>query len=146
MFPTYTPTYNPTYSPTMFPTYTPTYIPTFGPTYLPTYEPTYSPTYSPTYLPSHENATVNNFSSNIFKANGSKMYLIILCIVPISGIIIYIIYKYYTKKETNKNEFELDTIYNEKSEEETTDKNSFIINPLVNDTTPRDFYRRSIDL
>jgi hypothetical protein len=74
------------------------------------------------------------------------MYLIIFCILPFSAIITYIIYKYYPKKETNKNDFEFNTIYNEKSDQDTSDKNSFIINPLVYDTTNRDSYRRSIDL
>ena len=74
------------------------------------------------------------------------MYLIIFTIVPLSGIIIYIIYKYYSKKETDKNEIDFNTIYNEKSEQETTDKNSFTTNPLIYDTRISDFYRRSIDL
>jgi hypothetical protein len=152
--PTYTPTiiltYDPTYTPTIIPTYGPTIIPTYGPTYtptiIPTYDPTYTPTIIPTIIPTNENATVNNVNSNIFKTNGPKMYSIIFCIILSLAVIICGIYKYYTKKVTDKNEIEFDTIYDKHPEPETTDRNSFIINPLAYDRTSHDFYRRSIDL
>jgi hypothetical protein len=146
IIPTYIPTYGPTYTQTIIPTYGPTYGPTYTPSIIPTYGPTIIPSYVPTYVPTNENATVNNVNSNIFKTNGPKMYSIIFCIILSGAVIICGIYKYYTKKVTDKNEIEFDTIYDKHSEPETTDRNSFIINPLSYDRTSYDFYRRSIDL